>query len=88
MLGLTTAAVLLSRMTFVRCSRLWRIYSQRRADDEAVAGLHEAAADARGAAAVAAAITAAVGRGAPEVTWGADVALPAEASEAEGRADD
>ena len=52
---------------------------------EAVAGLHEAAADAGGSAAAAAA---AVARGASEVALGADVALPAATSDAEDHADD
>jgi hypothetical protein len=56
------------------------------AAEEAVAGLHEAAAEAGGAAAAAAAASAA--RGAAEVALGARVATPAAVSEVEGRADD
>ena len=57
---------------------------------KAVAGLHEAAADAEGTAAVAAAAVAAaaVARGALEVALGADVALPAATSDAEDHVDD
>ena len=59
------------------------------AAEEAVAGLHEAAAEAGGAAAAAAAASAAaVARGAAEVALGARVAPPAAVSEVEGRADD
>ena len=58
------------------------------AAEEAVAGLHEAAAEAGGvAAAAAAASTAAVATGAPEMALGARVAPPAARSEVEGHAD-
>ena len=59
-----------------------------KAAEEAVAGLHEAAAEAGGvAAAAAAASTAAVATGAPEMALGARVAPPAARSEVEGHAD-
>ena len=57
-----------------------------KAAEEAVAGLHEAAAEAGGAAAAASAV--AVARGAAEVALGARVAPLAAVSEVEGRADD
>ena len=73
---------------------LLEIVENLRSDDseaaeEAVAGLHEAAAEAGcAAAAAAAASTAAVARGAPEVALGARVAPPPARSDAGGCADD
>ena len=54
---------------------------------EAVAGLHEAVADAERAAAAAADSRVAKAKGAAEVAWVADVAPPEATSAAEGHAD-